>query len=79
MNGTRLNIPGTEIVALVESAIRKPDPEQMNTVRRCVNWFLQQVKPPYAQHHEWNAKKPLNILNRMTLSRPYQPTKVVST
>ena len=46
MNGTRLNIPGTEIVALVESAIRKPDPEQMNTVRRCVNWFLQQVKPP---------------------------------
>lgn len=37
MNGTRLNIPGTEIVALVESAIRKPDPEQMNTVRRCVN------------------------------------------
>ena len=36
MNGTRL-IPGAEIVALVESAIRKPDPEQMNTVRRCVN------------------------------------------
>ena len=45
MNGTRLNIPGTEIVALVESAIRKPDPEQVNTVRRRVNWFLQQVKP----------------------------------
>ena len=46
MNGTWLNIPGTEIVAWVESAIRKPDPEQMNTVRRRVNWFLQQVKPP---------------------------------
>ena len=45
MNGTWLNIPDTEIVAWVESAIRKPDPEQMNTVRRCVNWFLQQVKP----------------------------------
>ena len=37
MNGTRLIFPGTEIVALVESAIIKPDPEQMNTVRRCVN------------------------------------------
>ena len=45
MNGTWLNIPGTEIVALAESAIRKPDPEQVNTVRRRVNWFLQQVKP----------------------------------
>ena len=35
MNGTRLNFPGTEIVALVESAIIKPDPEQMNTEKMC--------------------------------------------
>ena len=43
---TSTNIPATEIVAKVESAIRTLDSEQADTVRRSVNNILQQAEPP---------------------------------
>ena len=43
---TPTNIPATEIVAKVESAIRTLDSEQANSVRRSVNHILQQAEPP---------------------------------
>ena len=43
---TLTNIPATEIVAKVESAIRMLDSEQADTVRRSVNNILQQAVWP---------------------------------
>jgi len=43
---TPTNIPATEIVAKVESAIRTLDSEQADTVRRSFNNILQQAEPP---------------------------------
>ena len=43
---TPTNIPATEIIAKVESAIRTLDSEQADTVRRSVNNTLQQTEPP---------------------------------
>ena len=43
---TPTNIPATEIVAKVESAIRTLDSEQADTVTRSVNNILQQAEPP---------------------------------
>ena len=43
---TPTNIPATEIVAKVESAIRTLDSEQADTVRRSANNILQQAEPP---------------------------------
>ena len=43
---TPTNIPATEIIAKVESAIRTLDSEQADTVRRSVNNILQQAEPP---------------------------------
>jgi len=40
------NIPATEIITKVESAIRQLDAEDTDTVRRAVNRILQQAKPP---------------------------------
>ena len=41
-----MNIPATEIIAKVETAIRQLDAEQADTVKRAVNGILQQAKPP---------------------------------
>lgn len=40
------NIPATEIVTKVQSAIRVLDSKQADTVRRTLNGILQQAKPP---------------------------------
>jgi len=39
------NIPATEIIAKVESAVRQLDAEHADTVRRAVDSILQQAKP----------------------------------
>ena len=41
-----MNIPATKIIAKVESAVRKLDTEQADTVKRAVNNILQQAEPP---------------------------------
>ena len=41
-----MNIPATQIIAKVESAVRQLDTEKADTVRRAVNNILQQAKPP---------------------------------
>ena len=43
---TPANIPATEIIAKVETAVRQLDAEQADTVRRAVNGILQQAEPP---------------------------------
>ena len=43
---TPTNIPATEIIATVESAIRPLNAEQADTVRRNVNSILQKAEPP---------------------------------
>ena len=43
---TPADIPVTEIIAKVESAVRQLDTEQADTVRRAVNTILQQAEPP---------------------------------
>ena len=43
---TPANIPATEIIAKVETAVRQLDAEQGDTVRRAVNGILQQAEPP---------------------------------
>ena len=43
---TPTNIPATEIIAKVETAIRPLDAEQADTVRRTVNNVLQKAVPP---------------------------------
>ena len=43
---TPANIPATEIIAKVESAVRHLDAERAETVRRVVNTILQQAEPP---------------------------------
>ena len=43
---TPTNIPATEIITKVESAVRSLDAEPADTVRRAVNTILQQVEPP---------------------------------
>lgn len=43
---TPTNIPATDIVANVESAIRQLDTGQADTVRRSVKSILQKAKPP---------------------------------
>jgi len=43
---TSTNTPATEIVAKVESAIRRFDLEQADTIRRTVNNILQQAELP---------------------------------
>jgi len=40
------NIPATEIIAKVESAVRSLDAEWADTVRRADNTILQQAEPP---------------------------------
>ena len=40
------NIPATEIIAKVESAVRQLDAEHADTVRRAVNTILRQAEPP---------------------------------
>jgi len=51
---TPTSVPATEIIAKIESAVRPPDTEQADTVRRSVNTILQQAQPP-TQHHEGTA------------------------
>lgn len=43
---TPMNIPATEIIAKVESAVRPLHTEQVDTGRRAVNNSLQQAEPP---------------------------------
>ena len=43
---TPANIPDTEIIAKVETAVRQLDAEQADTVRRAVNGILQQAELP---------------------------------
>ena len=43
---TPADIPATEIIAKVESAVRQLDAERADTVRRAVNAILQQAEPP---------------------------------
>ena len=43
---TPADIPATEIIAKVESAVRQLDTERADTVRRAVNAILQQAEPP---------------------------------
>ena len=43
---TPTNIPATEIIAKVESAVRSLDAERADTVRRAVNTILQQAESP---------------------------------
>ena len=43
---TPTNIPATEIIAKVETAVRQLDAEQADAVRRTVNVILQQAEPP---------------------------------
>ena len=43
---TPTNIPATEIIAKVVSAVRSLDAERADTVRRAVNTILQQAEPP---------------------------------
>ena len=43
---TPANIPATEIIAKVETAVRQLDAEQADTVRKAVNGILQQAEPP---------------------------------
>ena len=43
---TPADIPATEIVTKVESAVRQLDVERVDTVRRAVNTILQQAEPP---------------------------------
>ena len=43
---TPANVPATEIVGKVESAVRPLKTERVNTVRRPVNTIIQQAKPP---------------------------------
>ena len=43
---TPANIPATEIIAKVESAVRQLDAEQADTVKRADNNILQKVEPP---------------------------------
>ena len=40
------NIPATEIIAKVESAVRQLNAEHADTIKRAVNSILQQAKPP---------------------------------
>ena len=40
------NIPATEVIAKVESAVRSLDAEWADIVRRAVNTILQQAEPP---------------------------------
>ena len=43
---TSMNIPATEIIAKVESAVRSLNTEGADNVRRAVNTILQQAEPP---------------------------------
>ena len=43
---TPANTPATEIIAMVEAAVRQLDAEQADTVRGAVNGILQQAEPP---------------------------------
>ena len=43
---TPVNIPATEIIAKVKTAVRQLDTKQADTVRRAVNGILQQAEPP---------------------------------
>jgi len=43
---THTNIPATEIIAMVESAVRSLDAERADSVRRAANTTLQQAEPP---------------------------------
>ena len=43
---TPADIPATEIIAKVESAVRQLDAERADTVRRAINAILQQAEPP---------------------------------
>jgi len=41
-----MNIPATEIITKVESAVRSLNTEGADNVRRAVNTILQQAEPP---------------------------------
>ena len=43
---TPANTPATEIIAMVEAAVRQLDAEQADTVRGAVNGILQQAEQP---------------------------------
>jgi len=59
---TPTNIPATEIIAKVESAVSSLDAERPDTVRRAVNTILQQAEPPKPNitKEERDALKSLN-------------------
>ena len=58
---TPSNIPATEIIAKIESAVRSLDAKQADTVRRAVNTILQQAEPlkPNITKEERDALKSL--------------------
>ena len=70
------NIPATEIIAKVESAIRPLDVEQACTVRRTVNSVAQTAKPPRPNITK-EMRNALKILREDNPSRFYQQTKAV--
>ena len=65
---TPKNIPATEIIAKVESAVKQLPAEHEDTVRRDVNSILQQAKPP-----EPNITKEM----RYALKRPEEDDSIM--
>jgi len=66
---TPTNIPATEIIAKVESAVRSLETERADTVRRAVNTILQQAEPPKPNitKEERDALKGLKVDNTIMI------------